>query len=95
MTDKAKTDQSSELDEILEWWLENGNTNAADHNKRLKEAKSAIQNIIAKEVEKARVKLPDDIKGVMVSGVKTLHHEMDTISIQDLRLLIAQLDKES
>lgn len=58
--------------------------------------KQALQAHINKRLVEALRKLPDNIKGLTISGggVKTIWHEMDTISIQDLRLLIAELTKE-
>lgn len=43
----------------------------------------------------AQAAIPDRIKGVMVSGVPTLQNEMDKVSVQDLRLLIAALHNQS
>lgn len=40
----------------------------------------------------AIAEIPNRIKGVMVVGVPTLQNEMDKVSIQDLRLILAQLE---
>lgn len=52
---------------------------------------AAITALIQEAVNEGRVAVPDDIKGVTVSGVATLQNEMDTVSIQDLRLIIDEL----
>jgi hypothetical protein len=50
-----------------------------------------VKALIDIQVRLGREAIPDDIKGVMVSGVPILRTEMDKVSIQDLRLIINQL----
>lgn len=58
---------------------------------KVPEVKQAIQALI----DQAVAEVPDRIKGITVSGVPTLQNEMDKVSVQDLRLIIAHLNSNN
>lgn len=56
--------------------------------------RTQLEAYIQVEANRARTELPDLIKGVTVSGVAVPRQELNKISLQDLRLVIEELNKE-